>query len=143
MASPASDRARPRHRRLLLLFLVVASTLGAVLVLGTILAADGFSVLEMAILALFTALFAWITTACWITVIGFVVRLVGARRYRPREAPPPSPEDKQPSTALVMPIYNESPERVVAGLRRSEEHTSELQSLMRTSYAVFCLKKKI
>src|SRR3546814_9164077 len=29
-----------------------------------------------------------------------------------------------------------------APLRRSEEHTSELQSLMRSSYAVFCLKKK-
>src|SRR3546814_5992700 len=29
-----------------------------------------------------------------------------------------------------------------AGLPRSEEHTSELQSLMRISYAVFCLKKK-
>src|SRR3546814_10031303 len=29
-----------------------------------------------------------------------------------------------------------------AALRRSEEHTSELQSLMRISYAVFCLKKK-
>src|SRR3546814_5745588 len=29
-----------------------------------------------------------------------------------------------------------------AGLERSEEHTSELQSLMRISYAVFCLKKK-
>src|SRR3546814_6450622 len=28
-------------------------------------------------------------------------------------------------------------------LPRSEEHTSELQSLMRISYAVFCLKKKI
>src|SRR3546814_5519414 len=28
------------------------------------------------------------------------------------------------------------------GGRRSEEHTSELQSLMRISYAVFCLKKK-
>src|SRR3546814_6740321 len=28
------------------------------------------------------------------------------------------------------------------GLVRSEEHTSELQSLMRISYAVFCLKKK-
>src|SRR3546814_3575527 len=28
------------------------------------------------------------------------------------------------------------------GSRRSEEHTSELQSLMRISYAVFCLKKK-
>src|SRR3546814_5834016 len=34
--------------------------------------------------------------------------------------------------------------RLVAevGLVRSEEHTSELQSLMRISYAVFCLKKK-
>src|SRR3546814_10374175 len=29
-----------------------------------------------------------------------------------------------------------------SGTPRSEEHTSELQSLMRTSYAVFCLKKK-
>src|SRR3546814_9124939 len=28
------------------------------------------------------------------------------------------------------------------GIDRSEEHTSELQSLMRTTYAVFCLKKK-
>src|SRR3546814_5216207 len=31
---------------------------------------------------------------------------------------------------------------VCAGSLRSEEHTSELQSLMRISYAVFCLKKK-
>src|SRR3546814_3173098 len=29
-----------------------------------------------------------------------------------------------------------------AAVKRSEEHTSELQSLMRISYAVFCLKKK-
>src|SRR3546814_6036028 len=32
--------------------------------------------------------------------------------------------------------------RVNSSVRRSEEHTSELQSLMRISYAVFCLKKK-
>src|SRR3546814_3838274 len=31
---------------------------------------------------------------------------------------------------------------VTKGWQRSEEHTSELQSLMRISYAVFCLKKK-
>src|SRR3546814_1784780 len=31
---------------------------------------------------------------------------------------------------------------VPSWVRRSEEHTSELQSLMRISYAVFCLKKK-
>src|SRR3546814_7135889 len=34
------------------------------------------------------------------------------------------------------------PEELPEGTLRSEEHTSELQSLMRISYAVFCLKKK-
>src|SRR3546814_10225038 len=34
------------------------------------------------------------------------------------------------------------PGTVSEPIRRSEEHTSELQSLMRISYAVFCLKKK-
>src|SRR3546814_7655653 len=33
-------------------------------------------------------------------------------------------------------------ELIEHGVTRSEEHTSELQSLMRISYAVFCLKKK-
>src|SRR3546814_2138127 len=33
-------------------------------------------------------------------------------------------------------------ERLYRETQRSEEHTSELQSLMRISYAVFCLKKK-
>src|SRR3546814_7244156 len=32
--------------------------------------------------------------------------------------------------------------RCIVAVRRSEEHTSELQSLLRISYAVFCLKKK-
>src|SRR3546814_2066542 len=35
-----------------------------------------------------------------------------------------------------------APDEIVAHEDRSEEHTSELQSLMRISYAVFCLKKK-
>src|SRR3546814_5157511 len=33
-------------------------------------------------------------------------------------------------------------DHLAQGRKRSEEHTSELQSLMRTSYAVFCVKKK-
>src|SRR3546814_8864638 len=36
----------------------------------------------------------------------------------------------------------EQPHASFPGAVRSEEHTSELQSLMRSSYAVFCLKKK-
>src|SRR3546814_2927693 len=42
--------------------------------------------------------------------------------------------------ALVERALAEAAE--AAGATRSEEHTSELQSLMRISYAVFCLKKK-
>src|SRR3546814_2977239 len=38
-------------------------------------------------------------------------------------------------------VAGDGPERI-HGEWRSEEHTSELQSLMRISYAVFCLKKK-
>src|SRR3546814_3465517 len=38
---------------------------------------------------------------------------------------------------------NPDPYQWRCSLRRSEEHTSELQSLMRISYAVFCLQKKI
>src|SRR3546814_2765213 len=41
--------------------------------------------------------------------------------------------------ALVDPFVDVGTEH---GVERSEEHTSELQSLMRISYAVFCLKKK-
>src|SRR3546814_7015989 len=40
------------------------------------------------------------------------------------------------------PLRHAGERRNPARIRRSEEHTSELQSLMRTSYAVFCLKKK-
>src|SRR3546814_5679924 len=54
-------------------------------------------------------------------------------------------EAHQVQHALHRPVFaGNAVERVEhdVGLR-SEEHTSELQSLMRISYAVFCLKKKI
>src|SRR3546814_8174313 len=47
---------------------------------------------------------------------------------------------KQGWISDIVPDHNPSPP--YAGGKRSEEHTSELQSLMRISYAVFCLKKK-
>src|SRR3546814_1518472 len=46
-------------------------------------------------------------------------------------------ENRRPQTHFAR----AGPERYLK-LCRSEEHTSELQSLMRISYAVFCLKKK-
>src|SRR3546814_9460726 len=47
-------------------------------------------------------------------------------------------------TASISSPSNEAsrPDTLGRGAKRSEEHTSELQSLMRISYAVFCLKKK-
>src|SRR3546814_5111666 len=50
--------------------------------------------------------------------------------------PPPISISPDPETSISasLPVS-------FAILRRSEEHTSELQSLMRISYAVFCLKK--
>src|SRR3546814_3140816 len=42
----------------------------------------------------------------------------------------------------VTAVSGGGPAYVFLLIERSEEHTSELQSLMRSSYAVFCLKKK-
>src|SRR3546814_2230136 len=55
---------------------------------------------------------------------------------RSREMPEPN-QKTYSSLATPSAISRLGPSR-----RRSEEHTSELQSLMRISYAVFCLKKK-
>src|SRR3546814_2348360 len=65
----------------------------------------------------------------------------GRYRSRPDHANTSNQADSRPETA--------NSDRSSAGwlngsseMSRSEEHTSELQSLMRISYAVFCLKKK-
>src|SRR3546814_9965045 len=56
---------------------------------------------------------------------------------------------ERPAKNARITIYSARPGVVIGkrgedieNLKRSEEHTSELKSLMRTSYAVFCLKKK-
>src|SRR3546814_2630914 len=49
----------------------------------------------------------------------------------------------KPTIPQRKPIENTFQGGRKRGALRSEEHTSELQSLMRISYAVFCLKKKI
>src|SRR3546814_18572078 len=77
------------------------------------------------------------------------------RSYRPRDPVgdryDPVPKDaRHPYAGVLHPqlVRAHLPDArhpvvpVGAGHGRSEEHTSELQSLMRISYAVFCLKKK-
>src|SRR3546814_7596678 len=78
-----------------------------------------------------------------------------SRRYRRRRAGWSSDEDPRRSAgrcpyvtgpagraSRVSEVQAHRLRRPVQGQLRSEEHTSELQSLMRNSYAVFCLQKK-
>src|SRR3546814_4289089 len=70
------------------------------------------------------------------------LKLRGARTRAPsvsasRRHLPTSGEDRYGRSPLQS-----SRHALGCALRRSEEHTSELQSLMRISYAAFCLKKK-
>src|SRR3546814_1306544 len=63
-----------------------------------------------------------------------------ARLLFDAEGEPPNPSgDTKIGEAVTAPDVEQDGD---AGRLRSEEHTSELQSLMRSSYAVFCLKKK-
>src|SRR3546814_2895306 len=76
---------------------------------------------------------------------------VERHRDQPRQQPPAEPrvglpvrrveDDGQMRDDRKADRGVEEP-RAIAQAVRSEEHTSELQSLMRISYAVFCLKKK-
>src|SRR3546814_4448999 len=55
---------------------------------------------------------------------------------------PAAQECRRPADLCPNPCDERGAGNTRAGESRSEEHTSELQSLMRISYAVFCLKKK-
>src|SRR3546814_2849096 len=69
-------------------------------------------------------------------------------RYVGKRAYDLAPQDRSKSATLFKRLMGTSTPINVSGQDpltpewRSEEHTSELQSLMRISYAVFCLKKK-
>src|SRR3546814_5768944 len=65
-------------------------------------------------------------------------RTLGGPPYRPQRRRPRS------SRRVGATSGGDRAHRLLSSIhaRRSEEHTSELQSLMRISYAVFCLKKK-
>src|SRR3546814_6081328 len=71
-------------------------------------------------------------------LVAFVEQVTGGRvtamRRQPRWRPAWFVDVER--DGLPLPIH------LRGARKRSEEHTSELQSLMRSSYAVFCLKKK-
>src|SRR3546814_5028430 len=64
------------------------------------------------------------------------------KRASPLRSRPNGPAPAMTTSQHSAPSLRKWPSSLTSLKIRSEEHTSELQSLMRTSYAVFCLKKK-
>src|SRR3546814_8639475 len=64
------------------------------------------------------------------------------RNFVPPYLPDEEGKDTGESAYFAGTNRNKQSVTLNLGAKRSEEHTSELQSLMRISYAVFCLKKK-
>src|SRR3546814_8247032 len=79
----------------------------------------------------------------WIGIImaGLSAALAGSGLVGSRASAGAAPESGAESGTAFGEHWRKVPV-VLVYLIRSEEHTSELQSLMRNSYAVFCLKKK-
>src|SRR3546814_3555860 len=106
--------------------LVAAATgFGATLILGAIVFAAAF--LGAALVAGFAAFF-WTGLA-----LAFTVLVLGASTFAGVGA-------AASATAGAAGVAGLAAGSSVAASKRSEEQTSELQSLMRTTYAVFCLK---
>src|SRR3546814_3726454 len=74
--------------------------------------------------------FPWLTIAIFVPIVFGLLVLALGRDDRPGLTRGLSLVGALAGFLVTIPLY------------RSEEHTSELQSLMRLSYAVFCLKKK-
>src|SRR3546814_8046621 len=68
--------------------------------------------------------------------------MCAARAMLPHDPERNAIRTQRPPAYAGRRLANASGRRMFRNRQRSEEHTSELQSLMRNSYAVFCLKKK-
>jgi membrane glycosyltransferase len=82
----------------------------------SILRDDGACMLHVPLLAIFALLYVWIALAFWTATLGFVRELVNIWRARARPAERGAPLGGGSRTAVVMPIHNEEPQQVFAGL---------------------------
>ncbi|MCH1571306.1 MAG: glucans biosynthesis glucosyltransferase MdoH [Longimicrobiales bacterium] len=123
-----------RGRRVVYFGLVAGTTVAGTVMMAGIVSAQGLTVLECVILALFVPTFAWIVMPFWTAVIGFGLRL--SRRDPVTLAPSVSLErassagtlsaQAMPRTAVVIPVYNENPDLVAA---RAEAMIRSLRSV--------------
>src|SRR5690242_1594289 len=94
---------------------------------------NGLDVLKVASFALFVILLVPIALSFWTAVIGFVVQWRGGDALdlsRTLDTETEGPRDL-PRTAVVMPVYNEDPTRVFAGIKATYESVEQTGWLSR------------
>ena len=133
MTSSNKGKGTPMPFKTLRVWLFAIAALGTsgygISIMFEILSSNGMTLLEYALLVLFSITFAWIVTAFCSGTIGFVLQLLRIdpltlKRIKPIEFN--SEAINAQKTAVVMPIYNEDTHRVIAGFEVS------LQSLKET-----------
>jgi membrane glycosyltransferase len=124
-------------RRLLLLLLVLGLTAAGAYFMTAVLPYHGDRPLELAILVLFTVLFAWVSFGFWTAMAGFLALVTQGDRSaigRTLTAAGEIPRDAR--TAVVMPIRNEDVRRVFAGLRATYTSLARTGALDRFDFYV-------
>src|SRR3546814_4451239 len=86
-------------------------------------------------------IFAWVIAIVLMMAGAIAIRSLPISQF-PEIAPPTVTISATYPGADAETLERTTTQIIEQQLKRSEEHTSELQSLMRISYAVFCLKKK-
>ena len=133
MTSSKQSTGTPMPFKTLRVWLFAIAAIGlsgyGISIMFEILNSNGMTLLEYALLALFSITFAWIVTAFCSGCIGFILQLFRIDPLTLRRIKPVSINNEALSkqkTAVVMPIYNEDTHRVIAGFEVS------LQSLKAT-----------
>ncbi|RJR26011.1 MAG: glucans biosynthesis glucosyltransferase MdoH [Desulfobacteraceae bacterium] len=123
-----------RLRRILMIVLVLIPTIITTHYMSQVLPHKGGTVLEMMLVSVFGVLFAWISIGFWTAFMGLLALLFGYHRYSPSRDYSRDSEDKNsplPKTAILIPIFGEDVDRVMAGIRtvyRSLGRTGHLDS---------------
>lgn len=126
------QQSRESHHRPIrwgLLVLTVISTVAGVRMYLEVLSANGTNVIEYALVPLFTVLFSWIAFSFWTATAGLLVILSRREPLVSRGSPAPSSDAPLSETAVLMPIYNESPIDVFANVQ------AMMRSLVETGHA--------
>jgi len=108
---------RARWRRLCFTVLILATTFWGTSTFLKILGTDGLSILDFVHITVFGVLLLWLAQSFWTLTAGAGVLLHRLWRRSHPLAPSATPLPTGQRVALTMPVYNEDPRRVFAGLR--------------------------